>query len=215
MNVTKLHQESHELTKSEMKSTFKKHFFRYRRAIKQMAHASEVEHANARCCRHKANKLKIDGNPFNATRIAALTSHADVLVSRCRERTSLSKDIAIVLLDGFPFLDLVTTLSERCNWLNVNVADRAGLSEEDGFVNLIYLHGLEDSAEHRDEDFKDGPLFRAVMLIMVDFLCNTPEGKKVGDSLWEPGGLFESVPKYQKNSDGELVRLPPNLRVIK
>jgi hypothetical protein len=119
-----------------------------------------------------------------------------------------------LLIDTAPLIDQTLTLAERCDLLNINRADRADLTDEDGIVQLVYLRGLEDSAEHRGQDFKDGPLFNAMALVFIYFLCNHSEGKKLGDSLFEPGGLLSGVPKYRQLRDGSMERMPPRLQVV-
>jgi hypothetical protein len=45
-------------------------------------------------------------------------------------------------------------------------------------------------------------------------MLNTVEDRKLGDSLFEPGGLFEGVPLYRREQHGTMVRQPPRLRVV-
>jgi len=118
-----------------------------------------------------------------------------------------------LLMDLALFIDTYTTLDERCDLLNVNIADRSQLSSDDGVVRIVFAHGLEDSAERRHCQWNDGPLFRAAQLVFVDFLA-TPEGRAVGDTLFRPGGVFEGLPIYSTKPDGTMKRNPPKLRVV-
>jgi hypothetical protein len=116
-------------------------------------------------------------------------------------------------MDTSAFIDAATTLADRCELLNINVADRDELTEEDGIAKLIFLHGLEDSAMYRKQDYLDRPLNNALRWVFMDFLTETPEGRKVGDSLFEAGGMFEFLPVYKQRPDGTMERCPPPLRL--
>ncbi|MEO8408883.1 MAG: hypothetical protein ABI476_10680, partial [Oxalobacteraceae bacterium] len=104
-----------------------------------------------------------------------------------------------------------TTLAQRCEILNVNVADRADLTEDDGLIKIIYLHGLEDSAARLKDDWKNGPMYQASATVFIDFLLHTKEGQALGNSLFAPGGMFAGAPMYTKQSDGSMKRQPPKL----
>ncbi|WP_423392024.1 hypothetical protein [Burkholderia sp. LMG 21824] len=111
-------------------------------------------------------------------------------------RAIASKDYAFVrecgyaLMNAAPIIDACTTLAQRCELLNVNVADRNGLSESDGLAALIFDHGKEDSAASRHLERKDGPLFHAVNQVFIDFLTTTRDGQSGGRCMFSPGGLF-------------------------
>lgn len=94
------------------------------------------------------------------------------------------------LMEDAPMIDAGTTLAQRCELLNVNIADREGLNEADGLGALVFNHGKEDSAASRDCDYKDGPLFHAVHRVFIDFLMTTRDGQPGGRCTFSPGGLF-------------------------
>lgn len=103
------------------------------------------------------------------------------------------KEYGKLLMEMAPYIDHFTTLEERCEALNVNLADRAGLTKNDGIIMIVFGHGLEDSAEHRhsDDNF-DKPLFRALAPAFVDFMRSTPEGREAADRAFEDvfGDIF-------------------------
>lgn len=156
--------------------------------------------------------LKHAGSTFNGSRIAALEAQA--MEPAFEEHRARLKGVGEFLLDMASTFDSVTTLTQRCEILGVNVADRGALTEEDGLVRIFNAHGLEDSAYHRNRGWKSGPLHESTVEIFIDFMLNTMEGRKLGDSLFEPGGLFEDVPLYRREQDGTMVRQPPRLRVV-
>jgi hypothetical protein len=165
-------------------------------------------------CRRKARVLKERGGPFDAARIASLERMADDLSADCKPLSENLKQSGMFLADVAPLFDAGTTLAQRCEILGVNVADRGALTEADGLHQIIFAHGLEDSASSRGLDWKDGPLFEALNLVFMDFLLNSKEGKKLGDSLFEPGGMFADVSMYKQAPDGTMVRQPPLLRSV-
>lgn len=112
-----------------------------------------------------------------------------------------------------PIVDHFTSFEQRCDLLNVNVVDRCELPPGAGFEAIV-LDGLEDSASTRGDDFKAGPFFESIHLVLVDFLTNHPEGRAVGNTLFEPGGLLASMPRYSRLPDGSMVRCRPVLRIV-
>lgn len=114
-------------------------------------------------------------------------------------------------------LDPLTTLDERCDLLNVNQADRRGLTNEDGIYSIAFVHGLEDSAMHRNEDRKSSPLFLVANAAMMEWQLNTPEGRacmdKMTEELFSPGGLFYGATMYRQAPDGTMVPQPHDLTV--
>ena len=163
----------------------------------------------------RARQLKAYGSPFYAGRIAELEQAGSAIRKETEGITKKLKAWGYFLTDIAHLLDGCTTLEQRCDLLNVNIADRGDLTESDGLVQIIFAHGLEDSAEHRGKDFKEGAMFEALHLVYMDFLTNTEEGKALSDSMFEDGGLFESIATYTKDNDGNLKPLPPSLKLVK
>jgi hypothetical protein len=161
--------------------------------------------------RAEVQMLKDHSNPFDAERIRKLEQRADELDAQSGALREAMRRYGYLLVDAAPQIDATTTLAERCDLLNVNVADRIGLSEDDGVVTILFAHALEDSAERRRCEFKDGPLFHALLRVMMDFL-DTPQGQAAGNTLFEPGGMFEWLPWYRVSSDGSMTHMRPPLR---
>ncbi|XFB08131.1 hypothetical protein AAGT13_09395, partial [Azotobacter salinestris] len=65
-----------------------------------------------------------------------------------------------------------------CDVLNANTVEReqARLEGVDDLSDLIFVRNLEDSASHRGEDFKRGPLFEACLEAMGHFIRTAPKG---------------------------------------
>jgi hypothetical protein len=116
------------------------------------------------------------------------------------------------MLHFCPQIDQVLTFGDRCAVLGANRADLADVPIDASLSHLITVYGVEDSATRRGDDFRQEPLFRVTMPVMIDFICNTREGRAVGDTLFAPGGMFEFVPTYRKTG-GKAIRQPPKLRL--
>jgi len=182
-----------------------------RKAVKTLNTAHDEAYQYGR----KARQLKGYNSPFYAGRIAELEQTASAIYKGMESTREALKAWGYLLTDISHMLDTCTTLAQRCELLNVNVVDREDLTESDSLAHIIFVHGLEDSAEHRGKDFKEGAMFEALHLVFMDFLTNTEEGQAVGDSLFEKGGLFESIPIYKQDKDGNMQRQPPTLKLIK
>ncbi|RDK01623.1 hypothetical protein [Paraburkholderia lacunae] len=187
---------------------------RVRRTLRSAARARARLHDDRRHIERQARVLKAGGNPFDKARIRKLHNMVRELDPRFRELREKSNELARLLMHAAPIIDACTTLNERCEVLNVNIADREGLEESTGIVHIVFAHGLEDSAERRREDCKGGPLFYAMQLVFLDFLCDTPNGRALGASLFKPGGMFGGAPKYTRHTDGTILRNPPSLCIV-
>lgn len=186
---------------------------RLRRSARRAVAQQDRLHDEARRLRRSALALRTLGSPFDRARILELEKQADQLGKESRKISDAMRGYGKLLMDLAEFIDTYTTLDERCDLLNVNIADRSKLSPDDGVVRIVFVHGLEDSAERRHCQWNDGPLFRAAHLVFADFLA-TQEGRAVGETLFQPGGLFEWLPTYSTNPDGTLTRNPPRLRAV-
>lgn len=182
-----------------------------RRGIRQIIQELDSASAARNQYLRQASILKHAGGPFNGSRIATFESLAKAIEPTCDEHRARLKGMGEFLLDMASTFDSVTTLTQRCEILGVNVADRDALTEDDGLVRIFNAHGLEDSAYHRTRGWKSGPLHESTVEIFIDFMLNTMEGRKLGDSLFEPGGLFEDVSLYRREQEGTMVRQPPRL----
>lgn len=215
-NVIALPQKDDEPTPEELRALSMNLVAWIRRNVRDIVRRREQFSYAARVQERAARVMRAAGNPFDQNRIEVREFNARELRNSASDCRQLLQEAGRHLIDIAPMIDAVLSLAQRCDLLNINVADRADLTDEDGFVKLIHVHNLEDSAFFRgkeDWDF-DGPLNAAMMQVFMAFLCNHPEGQKLGDSLFERGGMFESVPMYRRLPDGSMERMPPRLQVI-
>jgi hypothetical protein len=185
-----------------------------RRGIRRTVAALDQQRDQARQYRRQAQKLLARENPFDGARIAALDALADVAAAACEPLRETMKQSGEFLAEAARMIDAGLTLSQRCEILNVNAADRGDLTDADGLHSIVFAHGLEDSAARRKGDGKNGPLLQSLREVFIDFMLNHAEGRKLRDNLFEPGGMFERVPMYQQAPDGTMKRQPPRLRVV-
>ncbi|KAF3997486.1 hypothetical protein [Glaciimonas immobilis] len=185
-----------------------------RRAIRQTVAKLDSQRDKARCYRREARIIKERAGLFDTARIAALEALADDAGALCKPLRESLKDCGKLLVTLAPVINAGTTLAQRCEVLNVNIADRAGLTEADGLHEIVFIHGLEDSVLRRGQDWNDGEIFQALNYVFMDFLVNTREGKALGDSLFEAGGMFADLPTYRQSADGTMKRLPPRLSIV-
>ena len=154
-------------------------------------------------------------NPFHRARIAKLEAAIATYRPTLDEKFAARRKLGEIVLRFAPAIDQVLTLSERCAALNTNPADLADVPHDAGLAHMISVYSLEDSAERRRDDAEHGPLQAACHAVMIKFLCEHPEGRAVGDSLFEPGGMLEWLPWYQQEKNGQLRKMPPRLRLAR
>ncbi|MET3132897.1 hypothetical protein AAKU55_003178 [Oxalobacteraceae bacterium GrIS 1.11] len=188
-----------------------------RRAMRQCDAAVELFMFDMTAARRAAKKLEL-ASPFNANRVALLRADADEIEPRYRRAAAMQREMGAILISGAPELDAATTLDQRFELLNTNVADRAAVPAGTGLVDLVFVYCVEDSAAHRGEDWHDAPMGNAARWAVFDKMSNTPEGEAAMDKLWDeataPGGLFQCLPMYHEQPDGSMRRAPPRLTLI-
>lgn len=192
-------------------------FLHARRAMRQCDAAVTLFRTGMTAARRSAKKLE-EASPFNATRAARLRAEADEIEVCYRWATEMQREMGAILLGGAAEIDAATTLDQRFELLNANVADRADVPAGTGLVHLILVYCIEDSAAHRGEEWHDAPMGNAARQAMLDKMTNTPEGKVAMNALWDketaPGGLFEGLfARYYRQPDGSMRRAPPRLTV--
>lgn len=186
----------------------------WRKNIRRAVAILETHRATSRGYRRRARILRQCGSPFDGARICALEAAADDLTDACAPLRESLKECGQQLARAASIIDAGTTLAQRCEILNVNLADRKGLTEADGVNQIVFGHALEDSAARRGSESNDGPMYQALQQVFMDFLTNTREGRKLGDSLWEPGGIFARTPAFIPGTDSKIRREPPRLRAV-
>jgi hypothetical protein len=185
-----------------------------RKMVRQAVAVLDSQNERARQYRRRARILREQAGTFDGARIAALEAAAAEVRRLCEPMRESLHNCGKLIASAAPMIDAGTTLAQRCEILNVNQADRGDLTDADGLIKIIYLHGLEDSAASVKDDWKNGPLFKAAQEVFMDFLTNTTEGQKLGDSLFERGGMFAEVPTFKQAADGTMKRQPPRLHVV-
>lgn len=185
-----------------------------RRHCRRIVAGIEVMHETIRQEQRMLNKLKAADSPL-------LQRRAEVMQSRPNEARSLLRlfnDHLLKrgreLMQVSSYIDHHLTQQQLLDLLNVNTAERAEVPEGAGLVELTYGMGLEDSAMHRGADTVQGPLGRAILRYMQhELIHNSALKQAAGDLLLGEGGLFEFAPMYRKDRQGDLVRIPPRLRL--
>ncbi|GAB3394968.1 hypothetical protein [Azotobacter armeniacus] len=86
-----------------------------------------------------------------------------------------------------------------CDLLNVNPVHRNEIRrrEHAELSEIVFVEGLEDSAEHQGADWKDGPLFNACYYAMMELIRTRPQLPV----------LFASDKPFGP-------KLPPRLRIV-
>lgn len=118
------------------------------------------------------------------------------------------------LFDFSSYIDTSVPQSLLLDLLNVNLADRCKVSPSDGFLEIVQIKSLEDSAMYRGAyGWKQGPLTQAMTRFAShEMLHNERIKQAMHEHLFGIGGMFEFLPTYSRMPDGEFVRNPPKLR---
>ena len=182
-----------------------------RRYARQLNSSIELDRTQIRSLRRWIAKNQ--DNPFHRDRIAKLEKAIADYKPSLQEKYEARRKIGEIVLRFAPAIDQVLSFTERCAVLNVNPADLADVPRDAGLIHMVSVYSLEDSAERRREDAEHGPLYKVIQPVMIRFLCESPEGRKIGESLFEPGGMLEWLPWYRREKDGQLKKMPPRLRL--
>lgn len=171
---------------TDPKMAWLRNLFILRRTLRLRATAQDEMHRATRALEKKAKRLeaesRFNGHVAQGVRDMAKSMRAEFHAMYPRKLKEYGK----LIMDMAIWFDHATTLQERCEALNVNIADRAELTEKDGIIEIIFGHGLEDSATHRHSDHNwDKPLFRALAPAFVDLMNSTPETRAVTDQAFE------------------------------
>ena len=164
--------------------------------------------------RRQAKKLRETKNPFLIRKADTLDAQVETRTVEIRKLADALREIGGELMELSSRIDTKIAQSLLLDLLNVNSADRSDVLPEDGIINFTYVKSLEDSAMYRGSDCKKGPLAQAVMLAISHELAHNEQLKKFAhEHLFGIGGMFEFLPMYQQNSSGDMVRMPPKLRL--
>lgn len=186
-----------------------------RRALRAFYSVIDRYHDQRGIVARMVRKLRATGNRFEARR-ADLLEQDDMCTQQASRQKldtvrSYIRDIGRILMQ-YPAADFPQAL--LLDLLEVNPADRKELEPGDGLVEIVYAHGLEYSACNRGDGGKQGPFARAIIACLQHELIHNEEMRKQADDfLFGKGGMFEFLPMYKHNEQGELVRQPPRLRL--
>jgi len=187
------------------------------RLMARSAHAIEASYRGLLHLGRRA-RVRLEAGQFNAHRISQIDEQIKAVDAEMKVVRDHIRHVGAVLIDLGPEIDKVTTLEERLELLNCNRADRKRIDEPN--ISMVLLMGaycVEDSAQHRNDEWNDRPLHAAVNAEMHRVMFDTPEGKAVSDKLFDelfaPGGMFEKVPRYYRQPDGTMRRQAPPLVV--
>jgi hypothetical protein len=188
--------------------------------LRRMARAAHRIQAEYHVDRRRAQRFRsqLAAGHFNAHRIAQLDAYIGDIDAELKIVRDHMRDLGGALIDVAPEIDAITTLSQRLDLLGCNITDRSDIDEPNpGIVLLMAAYCLEDSAEHRADEFNDRPLHACVNAEIHHKMFSTPEGRAatrpIFDALFAPCGLFEGVPKYFQQPDGTMLRQAPALTV--
>ncbi len=172
-----------------------------RQVLRQLCAAREAIHDERHALRRKANQLRRH-LPF--TRLAVERMEQQARDHRADELKLLRP---VLLAYGQSLIHdrdgymAALGFDTVCDLLNVNPVEReqARADGVDDLAGLIFVHNLEDSASHRGEDSKRGPLFEACYAAFCDFIRTAPPGTL--PDPFAPGAPFGP-------------KLPPVLRIV-
>lgn len=183
---------------------------RARSALRELDMVASIN----RQARRKARQYRESGNPMLARTASNIEANCTMrhMVTRLyrEELIKIGRDI----MTFADYINAAVPTWALCDVLGVNRADRAEISITDGIVEIAYIHGLEDSAMYRGEDWKQGPLAQSVMCyISHELATNNALQERANEHLFGKGGMFEFLPTYRRRPDGEFVKNPPKLRL--
>lgn len=156
--------------------------------------------AERRALRRQAAKLRAF-LPFTAATVADLEQQADnhMIHSAANLRTALAGFGRVLVLDA-EGVAAALGFDAVCDLLNINPAHREQARKDGGesLRGLVFIAGAEDSAEQHAADWNNGPLFRACLLAMREFMSEHPGTLP---DPFAPGAPFGP-------------KLPPKLRAV-
>jgi len=162
----------------------------------------------------KVRLLRAGGHPMLLRRAAVLETRANELRADLKMLHGHMRSVGQKLVQCAPEIDAYIPQALQMDLLNVNPVDRSNVPADAGIVKIVFVWGLENSAEHRDDDWKNSPMFRAVQLAFMHEMIHNEELKaRTDEMLFGHGGMFEFVPRYQPQVDGTMKRMAPPLRI--
>ncbi|MFD2407742.1 hypothetical protein [Azorhizophilus paspali] len=184
-----------------------------RRMARHFCESAEAIHDERQLLRREAAVLR-QFEPFTKQQADALEQqakdHRDTELEGIREILRAFGQSLLRDSDGYL---VALGFDTVCDLLNVNTVEREQARRDgvDDLSGLIFVHNLEDSASHRGEDFKRGPLFEACLEAMMEFCRTAP--KDVLPDPFAPGGPLYGAPIRMVQPDGTVTIKRPDLTV--
>lgn len=158
---------------------------------------------------------------FRETRNSFLIRRAETLEDEAKRRSDSMQELRDLmvkfggeLMDSAGHIDAAIPQPLLLDLMNVNTADRRDISPSYGFTEIVYVKCLEDSAMYRGCGWRNGPLAQAIEWFMSHELIHNEQLKQAAhEHLFGKGGMFEFLPKYIQDDNGEMVRMSPKLRL--
>lgn len=187
---------------------------RIRRNMKYLLSLSEQNQQELRWLRREQKKLAADRNRFNKRRAALMEPEIASMVEWSRLLGDRLYDVTELLLSASGAINASLSQQELMDVLEINPADRTSVEDGDGIVELTFARSLEHSAMYRGSDWKRGVITESITSYMCKKYIRDAEFKKASnDMMFGKGGMFEFLPVYRHNENGEMVRQPPKLRL--
>lgn len=184
-----------------------------RRVLRRICAYREAIHEERRELRRKANQLRRH-LPFTKLAVESLEQQAQDYGT---EQLAATRPVLLayggdLIRDHSGYMQALG-FDAVCDLLNVNTVEREQARRDgvDDLSGLIFIHNLEDSASHRGEDFKRGPLFEACFAAMAEFIRTAPEGSL--PDPFAPGGPLYGAPVRMVQPDGTITTKRPDLTV--
>ncbi|SFL45112.1 hypothetical protein [Azotobacter beijerinckii] len=151
-----------------------------RRLCRAFTRELDAIRAERRALRRQAGKLR-PFLPFTRLAVAdlerqAVSHRSDAVEDLCQALASLGR----ILVQDREGMAESLGFDGLCDLLNVNPRHRheAHRAERCGFLEVIFVEGLEDSAEQRGGGWRDGPLFNACHYAMMEVIrANAAESR--------------------------------------
>ncbi|CUK13189.1 Uncharacterised protein [Achromobacter xylosoxidans] len=162
-------------------------------------------------------EVLVDDGEMPASTAVAIQGQRDTIQRIFDDLKAGQADLARFLPDILSMMDTALTLNERYDLLNVNAVHRKWTdADAPPCLEMIMVHGLEDSADRHARDWLDGPLFECLHASMWNFFRTDPKGRAtldfMTDAAFGPGGPFEHVTLQRFHSDGTVEDIPPSER---
>ncbi len=194
-------------------------FIKMRRSARKVAETLDLLSINSRTGRRavkRAEALAAVGRFPIEVLSNMRASLAEAEASRRRARTAQVK-FGAILLDILLVIDELLPLDERYDLFNVNRAHRQwDAADAPSSLEIILVHGLEDSAAPYSKDWLEGPLFACLHANMWHFFRTNSTGRAsldfMTDAAFGPGGQFEHMTLQVIHPDGTVEDVPPSER---